>query len=116
MAMFQKAGVSVLGMVENMSHYACPSCGHRDDIFGSQGAVAAAADYGIQVLGEVRPSLTFFQVIAQCVVLWRSRIRLIQPSTWFPYTASTTMDPPAGEEGEGGGGGGWRRGGLGRVW
>ncbi|KAK9861498.1 hypothetical protein WJX84_007903 [Apatococcus fuscideae] len=53
MAMFQKAGVSVLGMVENMSHYACPSCGHRDDIFGSQGAVAAAADYGIQVLGEV---------------------------------------------------------------
>ncbi len=52
--MFRKAGVDILGLVENMSHYACPSCGHRDDIFGSQGAVTAAAGLGIDVLGQVR--------------------------------------------------------------
>ena len=54
-AMFRKSGVSILGLVENMSHYACPACGHRDDIFGSQGAVAAASEMGLNVLGQVQP-------------------------------------------------------------
>jgi len=54
-AMFRKSGVSILGLVENMSHYACPACGHRDDIFGSQGAVAAASEMGLDVLGQVQP-------------------------------------------------------------
>ncbi|KAK9849926.1 hypothetical protein WJX84_005460 [Apatococcus fuscideae] len=52
-AMFRKSGVDILGLVENMSKYTCPACGHRDDIFGSQGAVAAASELGINLLGEV---------------------------------------------------------------
>ena len=36
--MFEKTNVPVLGLVENMSFYCCPNCGHRADIFGHGGA------------------------------------------------------------------------------
>ena len=44
--MFEKTNVPVLGLVENMSFYCCPNCGHRADIFGHGGARAEAARLG----------------------------------------------------------------------
>jgi ATP-binding protein involved in chromosome partitioning len=52
-AMFEKVGVKVLGVVENMSFFACPNCGHEAHIFGHGGARAEAARLGVPFLGEV---------------------------------------------------------------
>ena len=52
-AMFQKLNVPVLGIIENMSYFACPHCGHREDIFGHGGAREAARKLGLPFLGEV---------------------------------------------------------------
>src|SRR5205814_620516 len=40
--MYQKLNVDVLGIVENMSYYICPKCGHRDEIFSHGGAEQTA--------------------------------------------------------------------------
>ncbi|MEC8550033.1 MAG: P-loop NTPase, partial [Pseudomonadota bacterium] len=45
--------VPVLGIVENMSHFICPDCGGRHDVFGHGGAAAEAARIGAPFLGEV---------------------------------------------------------------
>jgi ATP-binding protein involved in chromosome partitioning len=52
-AMFRKVNIPVLGMIENMSYFLCPSCGKRYDIFGSGGARKRAAELEIPFLGEV---------------------------------------------------------------
>jgi len=52
-AMFRKVNIPVLGMVENMSFFACPDTGKRYDIFGTGGARRTAADLDIPFLGEV---------------------------------------------------------------
>ena len=52
-AMFQKLRVPILGLVENMSYYVCPECGHREGIFGHGGARAAALQMGFPFLGEI---------------------------------------------------------------
>ena len=51
--LFNKIGVPVLGIVENMSYYICEKCGHRADIFGHAGAEQTAKKYGIDFLGEI---------------------------------------------------------------
>lgn len=51
--MFRKVAVPILGIVENMSYYCCPECGHRADIFGHGGARAEAEKLGSPFLGEV---------------------------------------------------------------
>jgi ATP-binding protein involved in chromosome partitioning len=51
--MYAKVGVPILGIVENMSYYCCPSCGHTDNIFGHGGARAEAEKLGVPFLGEV---------------------------------------------------------------
>ncbi|MCZ8150437.1 MAG: Mrp/NBP35 family ATP-binding protein [Roseomonas sp.] len=51
--MFERVGVPVLGLVENMSFYCCPNCGHRADIFGHGGAKAEAERIGVEFLGEL---------------------------------------------------------------
>ncbi|MBI3927837.1 MAG: Mrp/NBP35 family ATP-binding protein [Armatimonadetes bacterium] len=51
--MFEKLNVPVIGLVENMSYYACPHCGGRDDLFGHGGARKAAEDLGVPFLGEI---------------------------------------------------------------
>jgi ATP-binding protein involved in chromosome partitioning len=53
LAMFRKVNVPILGLVENMSFYCCPECGHRADIFGHGGAKATADELGAPFLGEV---------------------------------------------------------------
>ncbi|MEM7428307.1 MAG: iron-sulfur cluster carrier protein ApbC [Pseudomonadota bacterium] len=51
--MFRKVDVPVLGIVENMSYFVCPSCGHEAEIFGRGGAREEAAKIGATFLGEV---------------------------------------------------------------
>jgi len=51
--MFRKTNVPVLGIVENMSYYLCPNCGHRAEIFGYGGARKEAEKLGVPLLGEV---------------------------------------------------------------
>src|SRR5579872_4279969 len=51
--MFRKLNVTPLGLIENMSWYVCPECGHRHDIFGHGGAEAAARRLGVPFLGAI---------------------------------------------------------------
>jgi ATP-binding protein involved in chromosome partitioning len=51
--MFQKLEVPIVGVVENMSYYVCPSCGHHDAIFASGGGKALAKELGVELLGQV---------------------------------------------------------------
>jgi ATP-binding protein involved in chromosome partitioning len=51
--MFERVRVPVLGLVENMSFFCCPNCGHRTDIFGHGGARLEAQRLGTEFLGEV---------------------------------------------------------------
>ncbi len=51
--MFERVRVPVLGLVENMSFFCCPSCGHRAEIFGHGGARLEAERLRTEFLGEV---------------------------------------------------------------
>jgi ATP-binding protein involved in chromosome partitioning len=51
--MFEKVNVPVLGLIENMSFFCCPSCGHREEIFGHGGAEKEAARLGTEFLGAL---------------------------------------------------------------
>jgi ATP-binding protein involved in chromosome partitioning len=52
-AMFEKTKVPILGIVENMSLYICPNCGHESHIFGHGGARETAKAMGIALLAEI---------------------------------------------------------------
>ncbi|MEP9353936.1 Mrp/NBP35 family ATP-binding protein [Xanthobacter sp. KR7-65] len=52
-AMFERVNIPILGVVENMSHFICPHCGGRSDIFGHGGAHAEADKLGVPFLGEI---------------------------------------------------------------
>jgi ATP-binding protein involved in chromosome partitioning len=56
--MFEKVGVPVLGVVENMAVYVCPNCGHSEHIFGSGGGQKMATDYGVDYLGALPLNLS----------------------------------------------------------
>jgi ATP-binding protein involved in chromosome partitioning len=49
--MFEKVGVPILGVVENMAVYHCPNCGHVEHIFGADGGSRMATEYGVDYLG-----------------------------------------------------------------
>ena len=51
--MFDKLKTPVLGLVENMSTYICPNCGHEAHLFGHGGVAAEAAQLGLPFLGEI---------------------------------------------------------------
>jgi len=51
--MFEKVGIPILGVVENMSYHVCPKCGHESHIFGEGGAEKMCRDYGTELLGEL---------------------------------------------------------------
>ncbi|UAK23986.1 Mrp/NBP35 family ATP-binding protein [Sphingomonas nostoxanthinifaciens] len=55
--LFDKAGVPVIGLVENMAGYVCPSCGAVSDPFGTGGAEAEAATRNLPFLGRVPLSI-----------------------------------------------------------
>ena len=51
--MFKKVNVPLLGVVENMSVFCCPNCGHESHIFGAHGAAVMAEELGYDLLAEV---------------------------------------------------------------
>jgi ATP-binding protein involved in chromosome partitioning len=51
--MFEKVGVPILGVVENMSIHICSKCGHEEHIFGTGGGERMAQDYNIELLGAL---------------------------------------------------------------
>lgn len=51
--MFEKVGIPILGIVENMSVHVCSNCGHAEHIFGTGGAEKMCADYGTELLGSL---------------------------------------------------------------
>jgi ATP-binding protein involved in chromosome partitioning len=51
--MFEKVGVPILGIVENMSTHICSKCGHEEHIFGSGGGERMGKDYNIELLGSL---------------------------------------------------------------
>jgi ATP-binding protein involved in chromosome partitioning len=52
-AMFEKVEIPILGIVENMSTYKCPACGHVDEIFSHGGGKRLAQEIGTQFFGEI---------------------------------------------------------------
>ena len=51
--MYEQLNVPCLGIIENMSYYLCPKCGHESHIFGSGGAERMARDYNTELLGQL---------------------------------------------------------------
>jgi ATP-binding protein involved in chromosome partitioning len=51
--MFEKVGIPILGIVENMSTHICSNCGHAEAIFGMGGGEKMCAEYGVDFLGAL---------------------------------------------------------------
>ena len=51
--MFEKVGIPILGIVENMSTHICSNCGHEEHIFGAGGGAQMCADYNVELLGSL---------------------------------------------------------------
>jgi len=51
--MFEKVGIPILGIVENMSTHICSKCGHEEHIFGAGGGIAMCTDYNVDLLGAL---------------------------------------------------------------
>jgi ATP-binding protein involved in chromosome partitioning len=51
--MFERVGIGVLGIAENMSYFVCPECQHRSDVFLEGGGARLAAELGVPLLGQI---------------------------------------------------------------
>jgi ATP-binding protein involved in chromosome partitioning len=51
--MYRKLNIPVIGILENMSYFACPECGHESDLFGRGGAGQLASDLSVPFLGAI---------------------------------------------------------------
>ena len=56
--MFEKVGVPIVGIIENMSTYICPSCGHEEHVFGTGGGQKMCQEYGADFLGSLPLNLS----------------------------------------------------------
>ena len=56
--MFEKVGVPILGVIENMAIHICSNCGHAEHIFGQGGGQKMAADYNVPWLGSLPLSMS----------------------------------------------------------
>ena len=56
--MFEKVGVPIIGIIENMSTYVCTQCGHEEHIFGSGGGEKMCKEYGVDFLGALPLNLS----------------------------------------------------------
>ena len=56
--MFEKVGVPIVGIIENMSTYICPNCGHEEHVFGTGGGEKMCKDYGVDFLGSLPLNLS----------------------------------------------------------
>jgi len=84
--LFNKAGVPIIGLIENMAGYRCPSCGEISDPFGQGGAEAEAKKLGLPFLGRIplaieirrasdagEPDPAPFTEVADAVAAWLNR-------------------------------------------
>jgi len=84
--LFNKAGVPIIGLIENMAGYQCPKCGEISDPFGQGGAEAEAAKLGLPFLGRIplaidirrasdagTPDPAPFEAVADAVGAWLNR-------------------------------------------
>jgi len=55
--MFQQVGVTIVGIVENMSYFTCPNCLEKHEIFGSGGGEELSEKFGVKLLGKIPISL-----------------------------------------------------------
>jgi ATP-binding protein involved in chromosome partitioning len=53
LAMFEKVDVPVIGVIENMSYHICSHCGEKEHIFGQNGAVKVAQEFGASLLAQI---------------------------------------------------------------
>ena len=51
--MFKKVEVPIFGMVQNMSVFACPRCGHETHVFGKEGVDRTCEKYGVELLADL---------------------------------------------------------------
>jgi ATP-binding protein involved in chromosome partitioning len=51
--MYRKLNIPTIGLIENMSHFACPGCGHESDVFGKGGGEALAGEMSMPFLGRI---------------------------------------------------------------
>lgn len=51
--MFKTLEIPLLGLIENMSHYRCPACGHVDHIFSSGGGKRLGEEFNVELLGQL---------------------------------------------------------------
>ena len=63
--MFEKVGVPILGIVENMAVYCCPNCGHTEHVFGADGGKRMAEQHKVDYLGAL-PLNMQIRVQADC--------------------------------------------------
>jgi ATP-binding protein involved in chromosome partitioning len=61
LAMFNRMSVPVIGLVENMTAFACPHCGELTEIFGRGGGERFAAEHGLEYLGGIPLDITVRQ-------------------------------------------------------
>lgn len=59
--MFEKVGIPILGIVENMSIHICSNCGHAEHIFGEGGGQKMCADFGVDFLGGLPLTMSIRQ-------------------------------------------------------
>jgi ATP-binding protein involved in chromosome partitioning len=59
--MFEKVGIPILGVVENMSTHVCTNCGHAEPIFGAGGGEKMCAEYGVEFLGGLPLTMSIRQ-------------------------------------------------------
>ncbi len=91
--MFTKTNVPVLGIIENMSYFECPSDGKRYDIFGSGGGEREAARLGVPLLGQIPIDIPAREG-GDAGGRWRSIFRKVRPA-WrlVPYRKHIQVDP-----------------------
>ena len=56
--MFEKVGVPIIGIIENMSTYVCTKCGHEEHVFGTGGGQKICKEYGVDFLGDLPLNLS----------------------------------------------------------
>ncbi len=100
--MFRKVDVPVLGIIENMSYFACPHCGEVTEIFAHGGARKEAEKFGVEFLGEIPLDLAIREtsdsgqpiVVSQPDSVHAKSYRAIAEHLWVKLTAMQQRQGP----------------------
>jgi ATP-binding protein involved in chromosome partitioning len=100
--MFRKVDVPVLGIIENMSYFACPHCGEVTEIFAHGGARREAEKFGVEFLGEIPLDLAIREtsdggtpiVVSQPDSVHAKTYRAMAEHLWIKLTAMQQRQGP----------------------